>query len=43
MEKIDLEKIKNRAVNIVYECENKYYITEIVKVEKDFNGRFQCT
>ena len=38
MEKIDLEKIKNRAVNIVYECENKYYITEIVKVEKDFNG-----
>lgn len=38
MEKNDLTKIKNKAVNIVYECENKYYITEIVKVEKDFNG-----
>lgn len=38
MEKMDLTKIKNKAVNIVYECGNKYYITKIVKVEKDFNG-----
>lgn len=38
MGKMDLTKIKNKAVNIVYECGNKYYITKIVKVEKDFNG-----
>lgn len=38
MGKMDLTKIKNKVVNIIYECENKYYITKIIKVEKDFNG-----
>lgn len=38
MKQIDLTKVKDRAVKTVYECENKYYITQIKNITQYFNG-----